>query len=91
MNGTLDDNTYTSLEIDDGESENPLQTIIDSDGIHITQTDNMGLEDHVSLSWGHLEAILDVLEDMNKKYEQGTYNVRHQNSTTAGTGYVPST
>ena len=77
MSGTLDDSTYTSLEIDDGQSENPLQAIIDTDGIHITQTDNMGLEDHVSLSWGHIEAILDVLEDMQKKHEEGNNHVRH--------------
>jgi hypothetical protein len=63
--------TMRTFELDDGETL-PLTVIVDSDGFHITQTDNMGIEDHLSLSWAHLMGLFELTEKMESQF-----HVRH--------------
>lgn len=60
-----------TFEIDDGESI-PITVIVDAEGFHITQTDNMGLEDNISLSWAHLEGLFELTDKL-----ESMVNVRH--------------
>jgi hypothetical protein len=60
------------FEIDDGEVL-PLVLIVDEEGFHITQTDNIGYEDQISLSWSHVMGLLEVID----KLEGQTDYVRH--------------
>ena len=62
-----------SFEIDDGDSL-PIVILVDTEGFHLTQTDNMGLEDHISLSWSHIMGLLEMIETLD---EGTTKNVRH--------------
>lgn len=62
-----------SFEIDDGDSL-PIVVLVDTEGFHLTQTDNMGLEDHISLSWSHIMGLLEMIETLE---EGTTRNVRH--------------
>lgn len=62
-----------SFEIDDGDSL-PIVILVDTEGFHLTQTDNMGLEDHISLSWSHIMGLLEMIETLE---EGTTRNVRH--------------
>lgn len=62
-----------SFEIDDGDSR-PIVVLVDTEGFHLTQTDNMGLEDQMSLSWSHIMGLLEMIETLD---EGTTKNVRH--------------
>ena len=62
-----------SFEIDDGDTL-PIVILVDTEGFHLTQTDNMGLEDHISLSWSHIMGLLEMIETLD---EGTTKNVRH--------------
>jgi len=62
-----------SFEIDDGDTL-PIVVLVDTEGFHLTQTDNMGLEDHMSLSWSHIMGLLEMIETLD---EGTTKNVRH--------------
>lgn len=55
-----------SFEIDDGETL-PIVCLVDAEGIHFTQQDNMGLEDQLSFSWSHVLGFLDILEKIKTK------------------------
>lgn len=59
-------------EIDDQESL-PITVIVDAEGFHLTQTDNMGLEDHISLSWSHLSGIFEITQKIEGMFK----HVRH--------------
>lgn len=67
-----DEVTSRIFEIDDGDSI-PLVLIVDAEGFHLTQTDNVGYEDHVSLSWSHVMGLIEVIENL----EGQTDHVRH--------------
>ena len=62
-----------SFEIDDGDTL-PIVILVDTEGFHLTQTDNMGLEDHISLSWSPIMGLLEMIETLD---EGTTKNVRH--------------
>jgi hypothetical protein len=59
------------FEIDDGDTL-PITVIVDADGFHITQQDNMGLEDHISLSWTHLMGLFELTDKL-----ESMIHVRH--------------
>ena len=59
-------------EVDDGDTL-PLTVIVDAEGFHITQQDNMGIEDNISLSWSHLMGIFEIVEKLEGSFK----NVRH--------------
>jgi hypothetical protein len=65
--------TMRSFDLDDGDTL-PIVVLVDPEGFHLTQTDNMGLEDHVSLSWSHIMGLLELIETLD---EGTTKNVRH--------------
>jgi len=56
-----------TYEIDDGQSM-PITVIVDEDGFHLTQTDNMGLEDNLSLSWDHLLGLIELTEKVMENF-----------------------